>query len=105
MNMGSHLDDAEAYTRMNKKKLISQIAEQTGLSQADVVKVLDAFVEVVKSSLKAGETIRLVNFGTFEVAQQKARKSRNPRTGEPIEVPAKQVPRFRPGKGLKDAVL
>lgn len=90
---------------MNKKNLISQIAEATGMSQADVTKVLDAFVDTVEATLKTGEEIRLVNFGTFEVVDQKARKSRNPRTGDPIDVPAKRVPRFRPGKGLKDAVL
>jgi DNA-binding protein HU-beta len=90
---------------MNKKELINQIAEQTGQSKSDTEKFINAFVDAVKDALKKGDSIALVNFGTFEVVEKSARTSRNPRTGEPIQIPAKKVPRFRPGKGLKDSVL
>lgn len=89
---------------MNKKELISKLASKTGVKQDDVNKVLTEFIDTVTAELQAGEKIALVNFGTFEVVDKAARKSRNPRTGEEIEIPAKRVPRFRPGKGFKDAI-
>jgi DNA-binding protein HU-beta len=89
---------------MNKKELIAKIAAKAEMSQSDVNKVVAAFVETVTEALQDGEKIALVNFGTFEVVDKKERESRNPRTGDKIKIPAKRVPRFRPGKGFKDAI-
>ena len=89
---------------MNKKELINKIADATGQSKSDTEKFINAFVDAVKDTLQGGDKISLVNFGTFEVVDKAARKSRNPQTGEEIQIPAKRVPRFRPGKGLKDSI-
>jgi DNA-binding protein HU-beta len=89
---------------MNKKELISEIAKKTGFKQDDVNTLLTEFVETVTDTLKSGDSVALVNFGTFEVVDKAARKSRNPRTGEEIQIPAKKVPRFRPGKGFKETI-
>jgi DNA-binding protein HU-beta len=89
---------------MNKKELISKLAAKADVTQEDVNRVLTAFVDTVTEELQNGEKIALVNFGTFEVVDKAARKSRNPRTGEEIQISAKKVPRFRPGKGFKDAI-
>jgi DNA-binding protein HU-beta len=89
---------------MNKAELIARIAEECGLSKADVAKVVDAFVDNVTKALKKGERVTLVGFGTFGVSKRKARTGRNPQTGAPIRIAARRVPRFAPGKELKDAV-
>lgn len=89
---------------MNKNELIAAVAEQAGLSKTDGTKAVDAFVDVITKSLKKGDEIRLVGFGTFAVTQRKATEGRNPRTGEKINIPASKVPKFKPGKALKEAV-
>ncbi len=89
---------------MTKADLVSSIAAKAGLTKAAAEKALNAFVESVTSSLKRGEKVSLVGFGTFEVATRAARKGRNPRTGEELHIPASKTPRFRPGKSLKEAV-
>lgn len=89
---------------MTKADLVSSIAAKANLTKADAEKALNAFVESVTSSLKRGEKVSLVGFGTFEVATRAARKGRNPRTGAEIEIPASKTPKFRPGKNLKEAV-
>ncbi len=89
---------------MNKAELIAKIAEDSGITKVQAEKALGAFTGAVSNSLKSGTKIALVGFGTFDVSARAARVARNPRTGEPINVPAMNVPRFKAGKGLKEAV-
>ncbi len=89
---------------MNKTELIGQVAAQTGMTKKDAEKVVNAFFATVEGALKAGEKVQLVGFGTFEVRSRQARKGRNPRTGEEINIPATRIPAFKVGKALKDAV-
>lgn len=89
---------------MNKNDLIAAISETSGLSKTDAGKALDATLSAITVALKAGDDVRLVGFGTFEVAERAASEGRNPRTGEPITIPASKQPKFKAGKGLKDAV-
>jgi DNA-binding protein HU-beta len=89
---------------MNKAELIEAVSAQTSLEKADAAKAVDAVFDVITSALKAGDTVALVGFGTFNVKTRAARSGRNPRTGETIEIPATKVPGFKAGKGLKDAV-
>ena len=89
---------------MNKAELIEAIAKQADLSKATAGRALDAAVKAIKSSLKKGGTVSLVGFGTFSVSKRAARKGRNPRTGAEIKIKAAKVPKFKPGKALKDAV-
>jgi len=89
---------------VNKNELVSKIAEEAGLTKTDAAKSVDAFVTSVTEALKSGDEVRLVGFGTFSVAQRAATTGRNPRTGEPIKIPARKQPKFKAGKGLQDAV-
>jgi DNA-binding protein HU-beta len=89
---------------MTKGELIDKVASGAGLSKADAGRALDAALDAVKAGLKKGQKITLVGFGTFSVAQRKARKGRNPRTGEEIKIAAAKTPKFTAGKALKDAV-
>jgi DNA-binding protein HU-beta len=89
---------------MNKLDMIDHIARSADISKAAAQRALDATVASIKTSLKKGGTVTLVGFGTFYVAQREARAGRNPRTREAIEIPAARVPKFRPGKALKDAL-
>ncbi len=89
---------------MNKNDLVTAVAESTGLSKADCTKAVDGVFDAITDSLKAGTEVRLVGFGTFEVRRRAASKGRNPRTGEAIDIPASNQPKFKAGKGLKDAV-
>ncbi|TCS64119.1 HU family DNA-binding protein [Varunaivibrio sulfuroxidans] len=89
---------------MNKNDLVAAVAESTGLSKADAAKAVDAVFSSITSSLKDKKEVRLVGFGTFSVAKRAASQGRNPRTGEPISIPASNQPKFKAGKGLKDAV-
>lgn len=89
---------------MNKNELIAQVADVTNLSKADATRAVDGVFDVITSSLKGGDEVRLVGFGTFSVTQRAATEGRNPRTGEPIRIPASKQPKFKPGKALKDAV-
>jgi len=89
---------------MTKAELVAKIAEKAGLSKKDAEAALNAFMDSVKEALAAGEKVSLVGFGTFEVVQRAERKGRNPQTGEEITIPATKAPKFRPGKGLKEAV-
>jgi DNA-binding protein HU-beta len=85
---------------MNKAQLVDAIASKSGLTKADAKRALDAFTEVVVKSLKKGDKIALVGFGTFSVSQRSARTGRNPRTGEPIKIKAKKVAKFKAGGNL-----
>ena len=89
---------------MNKNDLIAAVADSTGLSKADATNAVDGVFDCITDSLKKGEEVRLVNFGTFVVTKRAASEGRNPRTGEKIQIPASNQPKFKAGKGLKDAV-
>ena len=89
---------------MNKSELIDQIAQSADLSKAAAGRALDATIAAVKVALKKGGTVSLVGFGSFYVGKRAARSGRNPRTGAAIKMKAAKGPKFRAGKGLKDAV-
>ena len=89
---------------MNKSELADAVADAAGLSKADGARALDAVIDSITNTLKSGDTVSLVGFGTFQVKQRNARTGRNPRTGETIQIAASKVPSFKAGKGLKDAV-
>ena len=88
----------------NKSDLIEAIAKSADISKAAAGRALDATIESIKKSLKKNELVSLVGFGTFYVGKRAARNGRNPRTGATIKIKAAKVPKFRAGKGLKDAV-
>ena len=89
---------------MNKTELVSSIAAKAGLSKADSKKALDATIEAIAEALKAGDTISLVGFGTFAVAERPARQGINPATKAPISIPAKKVAKFKAGSDLESAI-
>ncbi|WNK18829.1 HU family DNA-binding protein [Halomonas piscis] len=89
---------------MNKSELIEAIAASADIPKAAATRALDAMVESVTDSLKQGESVSLVGFGTFTIKERAARTGRNPQTGQPIEISAARVPSFKAGKALKDAV-
>ncbi len=89
---------------MTKTELIEKIASRCNLKKSDAAKALDTVVDSIKAALKKGQKVTLIGFGTFYVSKRKARKGRNPRTGEEIKIPAAKVPKFTAGKALKDAV-
>ncbi|MDR2008732.1 MAG: HU family DNA-binding protein [Alphaproteobacteria bacterium] len=89
---------------MNKTELLDEIAAKAGLKKTDTAKMFEAFINVVESTLAKGDDIRVVGFGTFSVSHRKASEGRNPKTGEAIKIGASNVPKFKAGKGLKDAV-
>ncbi|ALO16241.1 HU family DNA-binding protein [Salinivirga cyanobacteriivorans] len=89
---------------MNKAQLIDAMASKSGLSKNDSKKALEAFVESVTDSLKSGDRIQLVGFGSFSVAERSARTGRNPRTGQEINIPAKKVVKFKAGNDLAQDV-
>ena len=87
---------------MNKKELVDIVAVKTGFSKKDVSIVTDSLFEAVKEALAAGDKVAVSGFGTYMVKLRKARMARNPQTGDPIEVPEKNAPVFKPSKALKD---
>ncbi len=89
---------------MNKNELVDAVAEAAGLKKAEAETAVDAVFETIASALKKGDEVRLVGFGTFGVTQRAQSEGRNPRTGEKITIAASKLPKFRAGKGLKDAV-
>jgi len=89
---------------MNKAELIEEVASQTGLAKRTSGKAVDAVVSAISDCLARGEKVTLVGFGTFRVRSRKARVGRNPQTGETIQIPAKKVPKFVPGKSLRQKV-
>jgi DNA-binding protein HU-beta len=97
-------DQALEEVAMNKGELVSAVAEKTGLSKAQAGEALDAALEAIQDTLKKGEEVKIVGFGTFTVADRPAGEARNPRTGEKVQVPASKTPKFKAGAGLKDAV-
>jgi DNA-binding protein HU-beta len=89
---------------MNRGEFVAAISEHSGLTKADSDRALEAVFKVVKKTLKSGDSISLVGFGTFVVRKRAARSGRNPRTGATIKIKASKVPAFKAGKGLKDAL-
>jgi DNA-binding protein HU-beta len=89
---------------VNKSELVEHIAKQADISKAAAARALDALIGGVKSTLKKNNSVSLVGFGTFSVTKRAARSGRNPRTGDVIKIKAAKVPKFRPGKALKDAL-
>jgi DNA-binding protein HU-beta len=89
---------------VNKTELIEHIAAKSDISKAAATRALASIIEAVKKTLKKGDTVTLVGFGTFSVTKRAARKGRNPRTGVALKIKAAKVPRFKAGKGLKDAL-
>ncbi|WP_184403541.1 HU family DNA-binding protein [Geomicrobium halophilum] len=89
---------------MNKTDLINAVAEQADISKKEASKAVDSVFDNITETLKDGNKVQLVGFGSFEVRERASRKGRNPQTGDEIEIPATKNPAFRPGKQLKDAV-
>jgi len=89
---------------MNKADLVNVMSESSGISKNEATKALDALLESIVGALKNEEKVTLVNFGTFSVAERSSRTGRNPRTNQEIEIPAKRIAKFKPGKMLADAV-
>ena len=89
---------------MNKAQMIDHVAKTADISKAAASRALDAVVGAIKGTLKKNGSVTLVGFGTFRVSKRKACTGRNPRTNQPIKIPAAKVPKFTPGKALKDAV-
>ncbi|MBI3560721.1 MAG: HU family DNA-binding protein [Gammaproteobacteria bacterium] len=89
---------------MNKTELIDAVAEGADISKAAATRAVDTVIEKITHALKAGEQVIIVGFGTFAVKQRAARKGRNPQTGATIDIPASNIPGFKAGKALKDAV-
>ena len=89
---------------MNKSQLVDAIASKGDMSKAEATKALDAMVASIGEALQAGDTVNLIGFGAFSVKERAARKGHNPKTKEPIDIPASKVPSFKAGKSLKDAI-
>jgi len=88
---------------MTKQDLVDKVAEM-GMTKKQATIAVNAVFDAIKDSLVAGDKVSLVGFGNFSVKERAAREGRNPRTGEPLEIPAKKMPVFKPGKALKDSV-
>ncbi len=89
---------------LNKSQLIGAIASKTGLTKVQASKALKGMVDAISKELEAGGAVRLIGFGTFSVRERSARSGKNPRTGSTIKIPAKKVPKFKPGKQLAESV-
>ena len=89
---------------MNKNELVAAVAAQTGLSKSDAAKAVDSVFDAITDTLKKGDDVRLVGFGTFSVSERAASVGRNPRTGAQINIPASKQAKFKAGKGLKESL-
>ena len=89
---------------MNKNDLVSAVASSTGMSKSDSGEAVEGVFGAISGALSSGGDVRIVGFGTFSVANRKATTGRNPRAGQAIQIPASKQPKFKAGKGLKDAV-
>ena len=100
---GFFMRDSGVCHSMNKQDLANHVADTTGLARPDAARAIDVFLDTITSALARGEDVRLVGFGSFVAAERKASTGRNPRTGEPMDLAASVVPKFRVGRNLKDA--
>jgi len=89
---------------MNKAELVEEVSDQTGLTKRTSREAVDGIISAITDSLGKEERVTLVGFGTFQVMERKARTGRNPQTGDEIQIPSKKVPKFKPGRGLKERV-
>lgn len=89
---------------MNKQDLINKMSTEAGITKEQARSALQAYEHGVTEALVNGESVQMVGFGTFSVSERKARTGRNPKTGEPVEIPAKTVVKFKAGKGLDEAI-
>ncbi len=89
---------------MNKNDLIAQVADKADLTKASAGAAVDAVFDTIAGALKSGDEVKVIGFGNFSVTKRAASEGRNPRTGEKIKIPASKAPKFKAGKGLKDAV-
>ena len=89
---------------MTKSEFVGKMAEKTESTKADAEKAVNAFLETITETLKAGDKVIFAGFGSFEVTERAAREGRNPQTGDAMQIKATKVPKFKAGKGLKDAV-
>lgn len=89
---------------MNKAEFVNAIASESGLTKVDSEKALNATTEVIKNALSKGESVQLIGFGTFAVSERSARTGRNPQTGKEIQIAAKKVAKFKPGKALDETI-
>jgi DNA-binding protein HU-beta len=96
--------DRKGGLNVNKNDLVNAVSGNSGLSKVDAAKAVDGVFDAISGSLARGQEVRVVGFGTFSVARRKATQGRNPRTGEKIQIAASNQPKFKAGKGLKDAV-
>jgi DNA-binding protein HU-beta len=90
--------------RMNKAELIERVAKESNISKSDVEKTLNSMIDIIKKSIKKGDDVKLIGFGTFTRSKRQARTGRNPQTGTEIKIPACNVPKFKPGKEFKDLI-
>ena len=90
---------------MNKSELLDGIAKRSGLTKTSAAKALNAYHEIVTNAIKEGDSVGVVGFGTFSATDRKARTGRNPKTGAVLEIKAAKVPKFKAGKGLRDALM
>ena len=105
MMPGPTAESSNLGARVNKSELIEHIAKQADISKAAAGRALEAVIGGVKTTLKKNGTVSLVGFGTFSITKRAARAGRNPRTGDTIKIKSAKVPKFKPGKALKDAVI
>jgi len=89
---------------MNKAKLVEEVSSKTRLTKENIRNIIDATTKTIKNALSKGERVTLVDFGTFLVIRKKARRGRNPQTGEELQIPARKVPKFRAGKALREKI-
>ena len=89
---------------MNKQDVVAKIAKDTGITKTNAAAAIESIIDGITKSLKKGDPVSFVGFGTFKISNRKARTARNPQTGAPINIPKRRVPRFTAGKGLKQAV-
>jgi nucleoid DNA-binding protein len=89
---------------MNKQDVVTKIAKDTGITKTAAAAAVDSLIDGITKSLKKGDAVSFVGFGTFKVSNRKARTARNPQTGDAIKIPKRRVPRFSAGKALKQAV-
>ncbi len=89
---------------MTKNDLVAKIAKDSGITKAQAAKAANSFINAIEKSLKSGQKVTFVGFGTFKVVERKARNGRNPKTGEVIRIPKKKIPKFVPGKKLREMI-